>query len=266
MLDLIYPIRRAWFLRRVRAKYEAHLENHREAFEAFRSGRRVSELIVKGGPTIGARPTDEALVAFWEIFVERCYLRPDFYLPRPQDVILDIGANIGTFSLHCQKLAPGVRVFAAEPNPGTFAQLQANIERNNLGAAVTAFNLALSDHEGTLHIDERSDTSGHQRLLDAGDGVAIPCLTLDQFFERAGIDRCDLLKVDTEGAETAIVEGASRGLWDRVDKVVIEYHDIPGEVIRGEVVARKLTELGYRVRSEPARYYPNLGLIYATKG
>jgi FkbM family methyltransferase len=261
-VKLIYEMRRAFFHARILPRLLTRLENGMEVWRDFRAGRQPARLVLRGGPTIHLREQDEGFALFWEIYVDNCYLRPGFYRPAPGDTILDLGANIGVFSIQCQHAATGVRIHAVEPNPATFGQLRLNVSANRLDAAISTYNLAVSDAEGTLYLEE-AGFAGHQALNAAGRGVPVPCVTLDQLFATAGIDRVDLLKIDTEGAEVAIVAGASRGLWYRVRRVVIEYHENvnPG---CGRDLLRQLTDLGYTCESIPIPRYPNLGIIYAT--
>jgi len=253
--------RRKLFHARVLARFSRHVENPWEAFRSFRSDPPLAEFKVRGGPTLRARREDKGAVLFWEVFVQRCYSPPGFYAPRRGDTIVDLGANIGTFVLYCQTRAPGVRVVAAEPVPATYAQLRRNVEANRLEAAVSTYSVAVSDHRGSLYLAPQAE-SGHNALVAAGEGEPIPCITLDDLFERAQVGRCDLLKIDTEGAEHAILEGASRGLWSRVRNIALEHHDAPAS---GGRIERFLTGLGYSVRHEPIKGYPKLGMLYATR-
>jgi FkbM family methyltransferase len=255
-------LRRSLFLTRVYFRLARRLENPGEVLRAFRDGRPVPRLAVRGGPTIEARPNDGAFGIFWEVFVERCYLQPGFYRPAAGDTVVDLGANIGVFTLQCAA-TPGVRIHAVEPAPGTFAQLRRNVTANCHDAAITVHRLAIAEKAGELFIDE-TDDSGHQQLVEDRAGAPVACLRVDEFFDQVGIDRCALLKVDTEGAEVGIVAGPPRDFWGRVDRLVIEYHDSlhPGA---GDEVLRLLGERGYACRRHPIRGYPDLGLIYATR-
>lgn len=255
-------LRRTLFLARVYGRLAMHLKNPGEALRGFRDNRPIRRLVVRGGPTIEARAEDDAFGIFWEVFVQRCYLRPGFYRPAAGDTIVDLGANIGVFTLQCASTR-GVRIHAVEPAPGTAAQLRHNVRVNRRDDIVTVHPLAISGRAGVLYA-AATDASGHQPLVGEPVGDPIPCLRLDEFFDRAGISRCALLKVDTEGAEVEIVAGPPREFWDRVDRLVLEHHDdlTPGA---GALVLRLLGERSYRCQRVPVDGYPGLGLIYATR-
>jgi len=241
-----------------------HLTNGWEVWRQLKRGSPITRLTLRSGPTIHARPEDSAFGLFWEIFVDRCYLGRDFYHPKPGDTVVDLGANIGVFVLQCQHTTPGVRVHAVEPNPPTFAQLKHNLADNRLEHSVAVYPLAISGNHGSLYLKQGVPVSGHQQLLTSGDGDPIPCITIEGLFAHAGIEHCDLLKIDTEGAELAIVEGASRDIWPLIQRVVLEYHDNihPG---CGERLHHYLTRMGFASQIKPTPGFPHLGMIYARR-
>ncbi len=241
-----------------------HVHNWREVWRCRKRRQAVERIALRRGPTIFGRATDDAFGLFWEIVVERNYTHRWFYRPRRGDTVVDLGANIGVFALECQRLAAGVRVLAAEPNPQTFRQLRRNVDANGLDGTVHAWPVAVGRERRPLYLKPGADTSGHQELVPEGAGEPIPCETLDDFFARAGIDGCELLKIDTEGAELDIVAGASAALWQTIRRVVIEYHDNvhPGA---GAQLERRLAALGYDCRRVPTPGYPHLGHLYAVR-
>ncbi|MGC8469731.1 MAG: FkbM family methyltransferase, partial [Acetobacteraceae bacterium] len=130
-------------------------------------------------------------------------------------VVLDVGAYIGTHSLAFAAAAgPAGRVIAFEAQPDSFALLVNNLAVN--GAETVEARLGAVGAPGgsaTLAlpaIDIRSPHSfGSATLSDAhpfdpGQGVTVPTICLDQL----GLERCDLVKIDAEGMESAVLEGA----------------------------------------------------------
>jgi FkbM family methyltransferase len=138
--------------------------------------------------------------------------------------VLDIGANVGIFSVQSASL--GAHVVAVEPNPTAFHRLVRTIKRNGLqssirplacaiGSECGAANLVLDDG---LSIHGRIDFESHEEHTPS-----IPVLTLDELVCRQGITSVDLLKIDTEGAEADILKGGF-GILPRVHRIVLEYH------------------------------------------
>ena len=230
----------------------------------MRRREAVPSLSLRHGPTVFARPQDDAVGMFLEIVAGRCYTRRAFYRPTPSDTVVDIGANIGVFALECHRQAPGIRVHAVEPHPGTCAQLRLNVERNQLGDTIAVHELAVADCAGLMYPTPGVSTSGHQSLTREGNGTGIPTVALHELFDRLGLDRCDLLKVDTEGAELLIVEGAREDVWLRIPRAVFEYHDLEDSG-RGERLRSHLTALGYTCVVVPHAHTTIVGLVYATR-
>lgn len=130
--------------------------------------------------------------------------------------IIDIGANIGWYSLYFAKNYPSVKVFSFEPIPSSYAYLQRNIALNGVGDRVTAFNYGLSDTSGVMEffISPASGTNASLKnvsgSLDAVSVIGLT-LTLDQWVQNYGITP-DFIKCDVEGAELLVFKGARKTL------------------------------------------------------
>jgi FkbM family methyltransferase len=138
---------------------------------------------------------------------------------RPGDVVLDIGANIGYYTLIFAKgVGPAGRVFAFEPEPGNFALLEENVAANGYGNATLA-RVAVSDRAGRAEIYLDADNAGDCRMYDSHDrrpSVNVETVRLDDHLAR--LDRIDLIKMDIQGAEPAALRGM-HGLLERHRKV-----------------------------------------------
>jgi FkbM family methyltransferase len=141
-------------------------------------------------------------------------------------VFVDIGANVGLFSLYIAATAPAARILAIEPEPGNFARLAFNIAANP-GLPVTPLALALGDTEGTAEIVLNARDRGGTRLAaggTSGRGVAVRCRPLLAVVSEAGVTDIDALKIDVEGAEDIVLvpffRDAPASLWPHL--VVIE--------------------------------------------
>jgi len=235
------------------------LENADEAWSAVHRGARGVALRFRDGTTITGTAWDDVVGIYFEIFVERCYTPPWFYRPAKGDAVLDVGANIGVFTLFLNRAAPGIRVNAYEPHPLTFATLQANMSCNAIGNGVVAHNTAIGRGEVVRFARATGPDSGHQAATATGDGDAIPCATLEAAASAVS-GPIALVKVDTEGAELEILEPVPASVWARVARVVVEYHDLA----KRDAVVRCLAGHGYTTRVIPARGYEHhLGLVYA---
>lgn len=126
-------------------------------------------------------------------------------------IILDVGANIGLYSIRFAKLFPYARVFAFEPMPISHAFLQRNVAANAVGARVTTFNYGLSETGGAVEffISPAAGTNASLRNVagsqDATSVIGLT-LTLDQWVNNQKIAP-DFIKCDVEGAELLVFRG-----------------------------------------------------------
>lgn len=119
-------------------------------------------------------------------------------------IFLDIGANIGYYSLLAARLGIFEEIHAIEPRAQHYRRLLWHINANNFGAAITTHNTAASAHARAMKITES------ERVVDAagGEGEVITAKTLDEMFAYRGRDIC--IKMDVEGHEEEVICGARR--------------------------------------------------------
>jgi len=151
-------------------------------------------------------------------------------------VVIDIGANIGTFSIYAANF--GATVYAIEPEPHNLETLKTNIEINSMQDKVYPCPYAISDFKGTAIIN---DSGGGSSIKDDGAfGAEVEVMPLDNFFMLYHINEVDVLKIDVEGAETEIILGASKENLQKCKYITIEL-DIRSGSQMGEMV-KKLSE------------------------
>lgn len=135
---------------------------------------------------------------------------------KKDDIILDIGANIGWYSLVLGSVTKST-VLAFEPDKQNFMLLQDNISLNNC-SGIKAYNKAVSDHEGvlTLHLYKGYNTGRHSFIKQKNSvgTLEVPIIELDSFLETQGYgDRpIKLLKIDIEGYEMTALHKAHKTL------------------------------------------------------
>ena len=130
---------------------------------------------------------------------------------RPGYMILDIGANIGYYSMWLSKHFRNATIHAFEPIPKTFNYLERNLEINHT-SGVTAHNFGLSDKDATFDFFYYKNGSGNAsmaNLSESEDAERVSCTvyTLDGFISQSGIAKIDFIKCDVEGAELMVVKG-----------------------------------------------------------
>ena len=203
-----------------------------------------------------------------EIWVKNHY-DPPGYETRNGDVVVDIGAHIGAFSVLAARAAPDVAVFSFEPFPDSFVLLEDNLERNRIND-VQAFQLAVSGRSGTQELyGPASDTTGHTLRVYGTDSVNVQCLTIAEVFTSNRIDVCHLLKMDCEGSEYDIFFNTPDELFQRIQRVIIEYHphvNYEPEAYSGEGLCALLERHGFVLEPIARPIDPrSSGLIYGRR-
>jgi FkbM family methyltransferase len=205
-----------------------------------------------------------------EIYRDHVYEQVADFVPTAGWVVLDVGANAGVFTV--QQARRGAQVVAIEPNPTCYARLRRAVRANQLQDAVRLFNCALgaAEGQGILCADRGLTTLGTILPLTEGTathttarepGITVPLTTLDALVPTLAIEQIDLLKIDTEGAEAAILQGAAQTL-DRVQRVVLEYHSAALlEQTRALLGNHGFTEV-LQVEGDPQS---RLGILYAAR-
>lgn len=155
------------------------------------------------------------------------FIKEDYGEVEDNTTIIDIGANIGGFSVFAASRAKGTKIYAYEPMPQNYALLLENIELNNHTARVTPFQLGVGAQTErrqlffgkgspfhTLHPGERNNPS-----------IEIEVISLEGVFQQNEIDHCDLLKCDCEGAEFEILYHAPESCLKKIKEIRLEYHN-----------------------------------------
>jgi FkbM family methyltransferase len=163
---------------------------------------------------------------------------------KPGGVFVDVGANVGLFSLPLAVVVgPKGVVLAVEPDPVIRARLEINVAANDT-PAVRILPYALGDREGEAAFIQDDRNLGHNRVGESG-GITVPMKPMLIMLTEAGVTRVDAFKIDVEGFEDKVLnpffETAPRGLWPR--RVVIEKLHAGGG---GDTPIRRMMALGYR--------------------
>lgn len=174
-------------------------------------------------------------------------------LARPTDVVLDVGANIGVFTLPLAADLRNGRVIAVEAASDTAAILRRHLARNGLSDRVTVVEAALSSRAGTarLHVSSYGGHDVGTRSLEAigpATGTDIDVITADSLVETLGLARVDGIKIDVEGHESAVLAGMTGLLSARLPRFVI-VEIVPGRPTAPsgspEEIIRLLDGFGY---------------------
>ena len=180
--------------------------------------------------------------------VEAREYHPPGYEIGPNDLVIDVGANIGTFSVAAARAATGGWVLAYEPEPENFGLLRRNLDRNRC-RNVTATRAAVADATGTRTLRVNADSSGgHALRTDGEPGLTVPAVSLKAIFDEFRVERCDYLKLDCEGAEYEILYALPPDYFRRVRRIGLEYHAEPDRKReRADELIAHLRDVGFAV-------------------
>jgi len=180
-------------------------------------------------------------------YEEEILLKLDKYL-NENSVVLDIGANVGNHTVYWGKISKVNKIFAFEPVISTYCILEKNIEINNLSNKVKLFNIGLGDKKTRAKIDIFSiDNIGATSINEDVNGDIKIC-ALDDIYEINNESRIDFIKIDVEGFEKYVLEGAKHILLKHSPIIFIE--SFPGKDTY-DYTYNFLKEMGY---SNPIKF------------
>lgn len=227
---------------------------------------------------IGLKNISHHLLAIplYEIFIHRIYDHPKCVV-KPNDVVVDVGANIGFFTYDC--LYKNVKfVYSVEPNRNL-----ANVISNRHLVNVQVDNIALGNKDGTQNFYLSKDGisscfdifdnnivyngSTYCRGNDTFERIVVNTMHVMTYIQTNNIDKIDYLKLDCEGAEYLILNAMSETyLQNNIDRMLVEYHHIDNPVylsMYNEMI-EKIKRCGFSLDNRKEQN-ANIGLLYCWK-
>jgi FkbM family methyltransferase len=189
------------------------------------------------------------------------YTPNQFFEIGRNDIVLDLGANVGTFTLYAALKAVEGLVVAVEPNPSLFEMLKQNVAVNGINN-VMLLNALVGDKDGQSKF-YMLDSGGSVRegYSTKGKEVELTSYRISSIMDKYGIQSVDFVKMDIEGAEFDIFRGDVASL-KRVKKLSMEVHPDWGSI---EDVLRQLISSGFMVDQRPAFLDSHLIYVYARR-
>ncbi|MFP6584098.1 MAG: FkbM family methyltransferase, partial [Candidatus Hydrogenedentota bacterium] len=195
------------------------------------------------------------LGTFKEIYLGDIYAMKTLCDALPKDSnVIDVGANVGIFSLRLLALKPDATVVAYEPLPSNFEMLQRNAEINpQIVDNFRVFQRAVtggSESEQTIYFNPEKSFTPTASLIESFDtsnrgSIQVKTDSLDSIVTEHSMERIHLLKLDCEGSEFDILDGASPELIARIAAIVMEVHESGENTI--ERMKDSLETMGFSV-------------------
>ncbi len=223
----------------------------------FRSGEKVKISNVQNeGDTSG-------IATIFEIFLMETYCPKGMEI-KDSDIVIDIGANMGVFSIYAALKAKHGKVYSYEPFKPHFKRLLLNIKLNNLKNIFT-FEIGVSGKSGKKDLFISDLSSGMHSLIpnkNSKNKTSIECTTLENIFKENKIKKCDFLKMDCEKAEYDILYSTPKNIFKKIKKISLEFDNIDDK--KNCFKLKELLESnGFEVKINGAHQHQ--GILYARK-
>ena len=175
---------------------------------------------LRNGYKLYLSSSDEDPVTVMVVFGKR-----DYGKIKKGDVVVDIGANIGSYSIYAAKKG-AIKVYAFEPNKEAFKTLKKNVEENGLQNIVKAINAAVTDKDGEWVSITTSSSPRNEIIRESKtEGTdTVSSISLQKIIESNHIDQIDILKVDCEGCEHVIFKSVNPEYFNRIKEIRMEVH------------------------------------------
>jgi len=262
--------------------------------------KNISAYTLPNGLVIQHHKAYETDFVYNEVFVEQIYTKVFPNLPANACVV-DVGANIGLFSLLIKQTLPHAVLYAFEPSPAHFQLCTENLQKfenvhvyqQGVGKANTTQLFTYYPHYSVmsgfhannnedkqllaagiahhLKLDEPEKLDAAERYIDLlmenklDDAKTFECeiITLSSLIGEQQIARIDLLKIDAEKAERDVLKGIEPEDWKKIDRIALEAHDKS----TAEDISTLLKNQGYHVASVKSAEFKDVSIfmIYASR-
>ena len=219
------------------------------------------------GASFNVRVNTSDILVIWEIWRAKIYDDPRFPI-KEDDIVVDIGAHIGGFSIRAAKLAHFGRVYAYEASSKNYDLLKRNSQLCRVNN-ITSYNKAVSDTRGELKFYQPGHNGALGSLIQDTDSPMeiVESVTLPDIISENNIDTIDLLKIDAEGAEYNILLNSPDTALAKVRRIILEYHEFDNDPRDHKDIVKLLEAHRFKVVVEagifPQKFLFGTGIIKA---
>lgn len=219
-------------------------------------------LMFRNNLVVKLRTSSTDVQALVNVWINEEYKKTGFEI-KNNDIIIDIGAHVGLFTLYASQYCKDGRIFCFEPIKNNFDLLSENIQVNQL-PNVKCINKAVHNSNNSIRMYlDKTDDAAHSVFDNGDEYVDVNATTLSEIFNSNNIQICNLLKMDCEGFEYEIFESTPDEYLGKIQKICLEYHIIKGDSESLNALKSRLDGLGFQITDFPST--DNLGILYAKK-
>ena len=216
-------------------------------------------LETKNNIKIKIRTNSTDIMQLGTVWLTEDYEMPGFSINK-EDIVIDIGAHIGLFSLFASQYWKNGKIFSYEPIKENYKIWKENIEVNKI-ENIISFNSAVSKQTNKLKIFINSDDSAHSIFESEKNFIEVDSTTIKSIFDKNKIENCNLLKFDCEGAEYQIIESIPKEYFFKIEKMIIEYHLANEKPEMYKKLIENLKNNSFEIKIK--KLSDSMGMIYA---
>ena len=213
------------------------------------------------GLKIKIRKHSTDLMALTHVWLIGEYKSENFDI-KDTDIIIDIGGHIGLFSLYASQFCKNGLIYSFEPVPENYNLLIDNLQSNDLNQ-IKPFNLAVSNSNSNVKLYLNDDEAGHSMFSKSSKTITVDSISLQQIFDDNNIENCNFLKLDCEGTEYEILQNLPLSYFNKIEKIVIEYHMADSHPELLENLKKLLISQNYSLKTK--KLFSDIGFLYALK-
>ena len=180
------------------------------------------------------------------------------------DIVIDVGAHIGLFALFASQYCKNGQIYCFEPVGENYKLLLDNIKLNHL-TSITPFNSAVSDKSSKVKIFLHDDESSHSVYTanPNSNSVEVSSVTLNDFFKKTKIKKCDFLKLDCEGAEYDIIDSITSENFGVIEKIVMECHFANSKPLLLKNLIKTLEKFSFNINTK--QIFSDMRFLFAIR-
>mgnify|MGYP000962171402 CR=1 FL=1 len=176
------------------------------------------------------------------------FIKKDYGKINDNYIVIDIGANIGVFSVYAVAVSKDTKVYAYEPYAKSYELLLENIKINKFENSIVPFKLGVGAHKVKRKLFLASSSPFHSLYSDKKEKyIEIECITLKDIFINNKINYCNLLKMDCEGSEFEILYNTPKEYLSKIKEIRLEYHNQEKDKYNIKDLTKFLVNNGFKV-------------------
>ena len=219
-------------------------------------------LSLKNGLKVKMRTNSTDLQAFVNVWILEEYKEEMLEIGK-NDIVIDVGAHIGLFTLYASQFCRDGSIYAFEPFKENLDLFRKNMQINKL-MNINILNYAVAGKKEKIRIYKNNKDNAAHSMYGSGDNFfEIEAVTIGDVIDTHHITKCDLLKIDCEGAEYEIIKSIPREYFPKIEKICLEYHLADSKPYLLNELKETLRISNYKLTDRSS--FDGMGILFASK-